>query len=146
MSDSLNTLADIGNSNLTSGILFGGRSKRPLSTRDICIVFQEGDMRRILMIGLFIVGLAMVIPFNGMSWWGLDDSFYGMLFIAIFAVAAVLVIIGMSTKNRERWLAFTLASVMFLGLSLGYLFSLGFILAPVALSFFVISVWRLVRS
>ena len=97
-------------------------------------------------IALFILGCAMVIPFNGMTWWGLDISFGGLLFIGILAVAAVLAIIGINTRGRERWLAFALTATLLLGFSLGYLYSLGFILAPFALAFLIISIMRLAQS
>lgn len=98
------------------------------------------------MIALFIVGLAMLIPFNGMTWWGLwglEGSFYGPLFIGILAVAAVLAMIGLNAKGRERWLAFALTATLILGFSVGYLYSIGFILAPLSLILLVISIWRL---
>lgn len=97
-----------------------------------------------LIIALFILGFAMVIPFNGMTWWGLEGSFYGPLFMGILAVAAVLAVMGITTKDRERWLAFTLVATLILGFSLGYLYSIGFILAPISLALLVISIRRLV--
>ena len=102
--------------------------------------------KRGLMIALFIVGLAMLIPFNGTTWWGLEDSFYGPLFIGILAVAAVLAMIGLNAKGRERWLAFALSSAVLLGFSVAYSYSFGFILAPLSLAFLVISIIKLARK
>ena len=99
-----------------------------------------------LMIALFIVGFAMLIPFNGMTWWGLEDSFYGPLFIGILAMAAVLAMIGLNAKGRERWLAFALTATLILGFSVGYLYGIGFILAPISLAFLVISIWKLANN
>lgn len=101
---------------------------------------------RNLIIASFVVGVAMLIPFNGMAWWGLEDSFYGLLFIGILTVAAMLAIMGIIAKGRERWLAFTLTATLILGFSVGYLYSIGFILAPISLAFLIIFIMRLARN
>ena len=102
---------------------------------------------RNLIIALFIAGCAMLIPFYGIIWGGWSGIRFGiLLFIGILAVAAILGIMGIIAKGRERWLAFALSSAVLLGFSVAYSFSFGFILAPVSLVFLVISILRLAQS
>ena len=105
-------------------------------------------MKRIAVIALFIIGLAFAVLLNGITyfdWFG-TDFFFPIIFFGTFLIALVLAIIGIGSKSRERWIAILMASLVLLGFSLGYLYSLGFILAPAAIVFVIISILRLAKK
>jgi hypothetical protein len=88
----------------------------------------------------------MLIPWISVLWLEFEDSFQDLfliVFAGIPAVTLVLTMIGIISADRERWLAFTLASVLFFGFSIGYIYSLGFILAPIGFVLLSVSIWRL---
>ena len=100
---------------------------------------------------LFAAGLALAILLNAITWlnaftgfeWSGTDFFFPVIFFGTFLTTLALAIIGIASKGRQRWHAILMASVVLLGFSFGYLYSLGFILAPVAILLAIVSLRKL---
>ena len=85
---------------------------------------------------IFMVGLAAMI-----GW--IPEDYYFIGFFGTILAAVILLISGSSLKGKARWNNFFLASLMAFGFSVLYIYSLGFILAPICILLMVLSARKL---
>ncbi len=106
---------------------------------------------RILRLVSFIVGCAILFVAFGIGWagwWelanhvGVMQVFMGALGILVI----LLVVMGVLSKSKERWIPLLLAAILLLGFSGLVFFSVGWLIAPVALLLLGLSLWRLHRQ
>ncbi len=64
---------------------------------------------------------------------------------ALVVVVLFLAVKGTLSNGKERWEAFALGAILLLGFSALIFFSLGWLIAPVALIFLWLSLWRLLH-
>ena len=92
----------------------------------------------VISIGLILFSLAMV----AMGGW-IPEGFYILGFFGLLITAFILLIAGLSSKSMDRWRLLFFASVAAFGFSMLYIYSLGFILAPIFLILMVLAAKKL---
>ena len=65
---------------------------------------------------------------------------------ALAVVVVLLVAMGILSKGKERWTALTLGAILLLGFSALLFFSLGWLIAPVALLLLGFFLWKMLSS
>ncbi|MEN8614722.1 hypothetical protein ABFB09_05510 [Dehalogenimonas sp. THU2] len=81
---------------------------------------------------LFLLGVGVMAEV-------LSEGFWILAFFGLLILAAGLLIAGLSTRGETRWLNFTMASAMLIGLGVIYIFSLGYFIFPLAVVFLIVS-------
>lgn len=101
-------------------------------------------MRALLVI--FAVGCAILVAAFGIGWGKWVEPTYavvGFILGAPGAIIALLVAMGIMSRDKLRWTALFLAAIMILGFSALVFFSIGILFAPVGLVLLGISIWKL---
>ena len=102
--------------------------------RGLSLIFAVGC---ILLFAAFAIGYA--------NWGGLANRI-GIVQILMGTLGiAVLTLVAISILNRgkARWTVLTLCAILLLGFSALIIFSVGWLIAPVALIMLVFSIWKL---
>ena len=100
---------------------------------------------------VFIIGCAILIIAFGLGWAEWGGEFAGNMGIVSVLIGALVFILGFLVasviliKDRQKWLALALASVLLLGFSAFTIFSVGLVTAPLSFIFLVIALWKLLR-
>ncbi len=107
-------------------------------------------MKKLCLLISFIVGCAVLFAAFGIGWadWGkLPNQVIVMqtLMGALAVVVVLLAVMGVLCRGKERWTALALGAILILGFSALTFFSVGWLIAPVALALLVFSLWRLLR-
>ena len=93
---------------------------------------------KILRLVSFIVGCVILFVAFGIGWadwWKLTNR-VGVMQVfmgALGFLVILLAVMGILSKGKERWTALTLSAVLLLGFSALLFFSVGWLIAPVAL-------------
>ena len=106
-------------------------------------------MNKRITIAVFLLGIIALAAWVGFSlvWgnWGenLDRKYVLAVFDTIVGCDLVLLVLGWGYRNRDRWLAFTLAAVLLIGFGLSWIYSLGGFLWPLGVILLVVSLRKL---
>ncbi len=107
-------------------------------------------MKKIAMVVSFIVGCTVLFVAVGIGWadwWELANRIRAMqIFMgALGLFIAFQIAIGILNKSKERWTPLILAAILLLGFSGLAFFSVGWLMAPIALLLLGFSIWKLLR-
>ena len=107
-------------------------------------------MRKFVVVAIFAAACAILLAAFGIGWadWGELASRVGIvqaLMGALGVMVALLVVMGVLCRGKERWTALALGAILILGFSALTFFSVGWLIAPVPLALLVFSLWGLLR-
>lgn len=104
-------------------------------------------MKKLIMVTIFIIVTAVFIlgVFTGVTWGKYGNTYTGILLEIIIGGVLALLALGLVFRDRDRWLAFTLASVVFIELSFSYVYGSGILGIPIGLFLFGVSLRKLAR-
>ncbi len=107
-------------------------------------------MKGLGIVASFVAGCVVLFAACGIGWadwWELANRIGVMqaLMGALGVVVALLVMMGVLSRDEERWTALALGAILILGFSALTFFSVGWLMAPAVLVLLVFSFWRLFR-
>jgi cation transport ATPase len=107
-------------------------------------------VKRLGLLVSFILGSAMLVTAFGIGWANWWEPINRTVVIqtlmgALAVVVVFLAVMAIVGKGKERWKALTLDAILLLGFSALVFFSVGWLIAPVALALLGFSLWRLLR-
>ncbi len=107
-------------------------------------------MKRLGIVVSFVAGCAVLFAAFGIGWadwWKLANRIGVMqaLMGTLGVVVALLVVMSVLSRGKERWTALALGAILILWFSALTFFSVGWLIAPAALVLLALSFWRLFR-
>lgn len=90
------------------------------------------------------IGLSLAWEILGSTVWGSTGwTFASISFNTTAGCDLILLILGLVFREKDRWLAFTLAAVLLIGFGLSWIYSLGGFLWPLGIILLVYSLRKL---